>query len=285
MSPKGKLLIIGGNEDRANNEVEMEENNHEFSTDEILKLLAKSKDDRIEVITIASSEPESMRDIYQKTFDEIGYTNFGFLHDVDGSTPIDLYLERISNSKTVFFTGGDQTRICQHLKDSAIQGLLKEKYQTEEGFIIAGTSAGAMCLPEIVICEAENGEAILADDIKLESGLNLINNLIVDTHFVRRGRFGRLAHAILLHQQLQGIGLGEDTALLIEDGNKAVCKGSGMIIIINAKNIGQTNIDSAEGGCPVYVENLSVHLLTENCIIDLNTGKVEGPDMNNEIKP
>jgi cyanophycinase len=240
----------------------------------------KSKNDRIEVITAASSEPESMRDTYRQTFTEIGYTNFGFLHDVDASTPIDLYLKRISDSKTVFFTGGDQNRICKHLKNSDIRNVLREKYENEEGFMIAGTSAGSMCIPEIIICEAENGEAIIANDINLDSGLGLLNNLIVDTHFIHRGRFGRLAHAVLLHQELHGIGLGEDTALLIEGGSKAICKGSGMTIIISARNIGQTNIRSVENGCPVYAENVTVHILTEDCIVDLNTGKMDASNLN-----
>ncbi|MCY0970838.1 cyanophycinase [Chryseobacterium wangxinyae] len=276
MSPKGKLLIIGGNEDRADNELDMKESSQKFSPNEILKLLVQSKDDRIEVITAASSEPASMRDTYQKTFDEIGYTNYGFLHDIDDSTPIDLYMKRISDSKTVFITGGDQNRICKHLKNSAISSILKEKYLNEEGFMIAGTSAGAMCMPEIIICEAENGEAILENDIKLDSGLSLLNNLIVDTHFVHRGRFGRLAHAVLLHQEIYGAGLGEDTALLIENGRRAICKGSGMVVMINAKNIGLTNINFVEKGYPVYAENLQVHLLTENCSVDLETGKIGG---------
>lgn len=281
MSPKGKLLIIGGNEDRADNELDIKESNQKFSPNEILKLLVQSKDDRIEVITAASSEPESMRDTYRQTFTEMGYTNFGFLHDVDDSTPIDLYVKRISDSKTVFFTGGDQNRICKHLQNSDISNILKDKYLNEEDFMIAGTSAGAMCMPEIIICEAENGEAILGNDIKLDSGLSLLNNLIVDTHFVHRGRFGRLAHAVLLHQELHGIGLGEDTALLIEGGTKATCKGSGMTVMINARSIGQTNIDSVEKGCPVYVENLKVHLLTESCTVDLETGKMEGSNSDN----
>ncbi|MCY0977312.1 cyanophycinase [Chryseobacterium wangxinyae] len=277
MSPKGKLLIIGGNEDRADNEVEMKESNQAFLNDEILKLLVNSKDDRIEVITIASSEPASMRDTYQKTFDDIGYTNFGFLHDTE-ETPIADYLKRIADSKTVFFTGGDQSKICQHFENSDIQRALQEKYQNDGDFIIAGTSAGAMSIPQIVICEAENGEAILANDIKLESGLGLITNLIADTHFVSRGRFGRLTHAVLLHQDLYGVGLGEDTALLIKDGNKAICKGSGMVIMISAKNVENTNISAAKDGCPVYAENLTVHILTENCTVDLETGNIEKTD-------
>ncbi|WP_306620685.1 cyanophycinase [Chryseobacterium ginsenosidimutans] len=279
MTPRGKLLIIGGNEDRADNKVEMKESNRDFSPNEILKLLAESKDDRIEVITAASSEPESMRDTYQKTFAEIGYTNFGFLHTIDESTTKDHYLERLSKAKTVFFTGGDQNRICKYLGNSDIRHLLKEKYQNEKGFLIAGTSAGAMCMPEIVICEAENGEAMVENDIDFTSGLGLLNDLIVDTHFVHRGRFGRLAHAILLHQQIHGVGLGEDTALLIDE-NKAVCKGSGMIVMISAKNVSQTNVKTVKKGVAVYAENLTVHILTENCSVDLNTGKIQGCNQN-----
>lgn len=273
MVPKGKILIIGGNEDRDDNKVEMQDSNRNFSPNEILKLLAGSKDDRIEVITAASTEPESMRETYQKTFAEIGYTNFGFLHTFE-ETPEDLYLERIAKAKTMFFTGGDQNRLGKHLNQSAIRNLLHEKYMNQEDFIIAGTSAGAMLLPEVIICEADNGEAIIENDIKLGKGLGLLDNLIVDTHFIHRGRFGRLAHAVLLHQELHGAGLGEDTALFIEDGNRAICKGSGMVLLISGRDIGQTNVETVKKGSPVYAENFRVHILTENCSVDLNTGKM-----------
>lgn len=277
MSPKGKLLIIGGHEDRSDTDVEMKEINRNFSPNQILKHLVHSKNDRIEVITTASSEPESMRDTYKKTFKEIGYTNFDFMH-IDKNENPDLYLQRISDAKAVFFTGGDQNRICTHL-DKSVRDLLKEKYLNEENFTIAGTSAGAMCMSEVIICDAVNGEAIIENDITLDSGLGLITNCIVDTHFVHRGRFGRLAHAVLLEQKLYGVGLGEDTALLIENGSQAVCKGSGMVIMISAKDIDQSNVDTVDKGYPIYAENLRVDLLTENCKIDLDSGRMIGSDV------
>lgn len=129
-----------------------------------------------------------------------------------------------------------------------------------------------MCMPEIIICEAENGEAIIENDIQLGEGLGLLDNSIVDTHFVHRGRFGRLAHAVLKNPELYGLGLGEDTALLIENGNKAICKGSGMVIVISAKNVTMTNVLSADANCPIYAENLKVNILTNGCLIDLSTG-------------
>lgn len=274
-TPKGKLLIVGGKEDRDGTKVEIKYKNENFSPHEILKLLTKNAEDRIEVITTASSEPESMRDTYTKTFQEIGYTNFGFIHFTDKAADDDL--QRLKNSKAVFFTGGDQNRISSEIKDTVITDILMEKYLNEDDFVIAGTSAGAMCMPEIIICEAEEGEAILENDIKLAPGLGFLSRCIVDTHFVHRGRFGRLAHAVMIHRECFGIGLGEDTALLIEEGKRAICKGSGMVIGIGARNLGKTNVDTVTEGHPVYGENITVHIITDGCSIDLESGKFTVP--------
>lgn len=277
MTPKGRLLIIGGKEDNEDNNPEIENKNQDFSPEEILKLLVKSKDDRIEVITTATSDPESMKETYTKTFKKIGYTNFDFLDVCDDQIHSDHHFKRIEEAKTVFFTGGDQERICKNLAQSVITDLLKKKYYHED-FTIAGTSAGAMCMPEIVITESENDEAILENDIELETGLGFLDNCIIDTHFVHRARFGRLAHAVILNQNCWGIGLGEDTALLIEEGSKATCRGSGMVWILNAKDIKQTNVKTVKKGFPVYAENLKVHILTDNCKIDLQNNTFQGTE-------
>jgi cyanophycinase len=275
MMPKGKLLIIGGNEDRSDSENEMEKINRDFVPHEILKLLTHHKDDRIEVITTASSEPESMREIYTETFNEIGFTNYDFLHFCDHQLHSDYYFKRVEAANTVFFTGGDQNRICDELKESAMREILIKKYKTDEGFLIAGTSAGAMCMPKIIISDAVNGEAMLNHDIKLISGLGLIDKCIIDTHIVHRGRFSRLAHAAILHQDHWGIGLGEDTALMIERGNIAKCIGSGMAVILSGKELTQTNIDIVTKGEAVYAENLTVHILTDGCSFDLKSGSLK----------
>lgn len=275
MIPKGKLLIIGGSEDRSDADNEMEKINHDFIPHEILKLLVHQKNDRIEVVTTASSEPESMKELYTETFKEIGFTNYDFLDFQEHQLHSDHYFKRIEAAKTVFFTGGDQNKICDELKESAINDILKKKYTSEEGFLIAGTSAGAMCMPKTIIGEAVNGEAILDCDIKLVSGLGLIDNCIIDTHFLHRGRFSRLAHASILHREHWGIGLGEDAALMIEKGYKAKCIGSGMVVIISGKEIMQTNIDAVDDGEPVYAENLKVHILTDGCFFDLNSGDLK----------
>lgn len=283
MVPKGRLLIIGGKEDRNGTKPEMEDINNDFTPNEILKHLVKDKNDRIEIITTATSDPESTQDTYRKTLKEIGYNNFDFLHICDTKPEHEeYYLKRLSNAKTVFFTGGDQEKICDILLNSEINKLLNEKYMKEDGFTIAGTSAGAMCMPKIVICEAVNGEAIVENDIKFDEGLGFINNCIIDTHFVHRGRFGRLAHAVILHRNYWGLGLGEDTALLVENGCEASCKGSGMVLVISAKDIKQTNIDFVKEGDPVYAENLTVHILIDDCSINLSNGAIKGAGKKSE---
>ncbi|WP_146940361.1 cyanophycinase [Chryseobacterium hagamense] len=273
MNPKRKLLIIGGNEDKKENRVSIEDDNKNFSPYQILKLLVSHHDDRIEVITSASSEPESMRESYAETFSETGFTNVGYIHLSEENAG--KYYNRIVAARTVFFNGGDQNRICKEIRETPITPLLIEKYIHEEGFMIAGTSAGAMCMPQHIICDALDEEAILENDLTLGSGLGLIKNCIVDTHFMNRGRIGRLAHAITMQRDCLGIGLGEDTALLIESGTHAVCRGSGMAVVLNPHNIQHTNCGSVEKGEPVFIDNIIMSMLTDGCRINLSSGQLE----------
>ncbi|MCJ8154641.1 cyanophycinase [Chryseobacterium sp. SSA4.19] len=273
MSPKGKLLIIGGKEDRDGTDVDMKDKNREFVSHEILKLVATDKDSRIEIITTASSEPESMHETYRKTFSEIGYSNFGFMHLSHEQNDDDI--SRIKAARSVFFTGGDQNSICKELNETPINALLKEKYLHEDDFTIAGTSAGAMAIPEMMISDAEEDKAMLQGNIELNHGLGFLTTCLVDTHFIHRGRFDRMAHAAIIRKDILGLGLGEDTALLIEDGDKATCKGSGMVIVINPKKITQTNSGHVKKGFPVFAENLIVHILAEGCVLDLRSGELQ----------
>ena len=116
-------------------------------------------------------------------------------------------------------------------------------------------------------------EAMLKGDVKITSGLGIIDNCIIDTHFVKRGRFGRLAQAIIMNPSYMGIGLGEDTALIIKKGNQAECRGSGMVTIIDGSKIRYTNISFTEEGAPLCVENLKVHILASGNGLNLEERK------------
>ena len=102
-----------------------------------------------------------------------------------------------------------------------------------------------MALSEIMIFEGERNEAILNKTLSMNSGLGFIDHCIIDTHFVKSGRFGRLTQAVVMNPTFVGIGIGENTALLIKKCKLGVCIGSGIVIIIDGSEIEHTNITYA----------------------------------------
>lgn len=274
MLPKGRLLLIGGAEDKGENQVPIAAHNKQFVHLEILKELvsAKSMNDRIEVITTASSFPLAVRASYEKAFAKVGYTNVGFM-DIQNiaDTKLQEYLDRVEKANTIMFSGGDQFKITTIIGGSPLAELIYKRYHNDEKFTVAGTSAGAMAMSKLMIQSGGTNEALIDYDLRISSGLGLIKDCIIDTHFIRRGRFGRLAHAVTTNSGQLGIGLGEDTALLIRKGRKAQCLGSGMVVIIDARYVEQTNVADVEKGDPIYVDNLRVHLLVRNCQFNIHT--------------
>jgi cyanophycinase len=262
--PKGKLLVIGGGEAREVYDNEISDN-RDFKKYEILEEIIpeKGKKKTIEIITTASSVPDEIEKMYKKAFSKAGYSKINFMYignNMDAKK--EAFIKRIKESYAVFFSGGDQFRLSTILGSSDVLGAILEKYFNDKDFLVAGTSAGAMALSEIMMIEGEKNEAILNKTLRLSSGLGFIHNCIFDTHFVKRGRFGRLTQAVVMNPTCLGIGVGEDTALLIKDGNHAECKGAGMIIIIDGKEIGHTNIAYAEEDEALCIENLRVHILS-----------------------
>jgi cyanophycinase len=278
--PKGRLLLIGGAEDKGDHQTSMEKMNDEFREHEILELLlpAGKRNGRIEVIITASEVPDEVSEMYREVFRKIKFTNTGFLNIEDRfqaeNTEI---LERIKKARTILFSGGDQFRLATILGGTPVADLVKKKYIEEKNFTVAGTSAGAMVLSRVTISDAGTHEALIDKNVQICSGFGLLESCIVDTHFIKRGRFGRLAHAVIINPGQLGVGLGEDTALLLTGGDLAECYGSGMVVIIDGKPIGRTNITEVESGVPVFVENLKVHLLVKGCRFSLMKRKLADP--------
>ncbi len=270
MIPKGQLLIVGGHENKGEEPGEnltIHKKRISQSHFEILgKLISKipRKHHLIEIIASASAIPDEMEELYLEAYRKEGFTEVGIIKvetAEDGSKPESL--ERIRNAHAVFFTGGDQNRLISHIGQTQILSALIHKYHTDNNFIIGGTSAGAMAVPDTIIGGGLIREAVFKDDIKITKGLGLIKDIIVDTHFIKRGRFARLAHAVALHPHILGVGLGEDTALLITEGDIAECLGSGMVIIIDGSSIAHTNIHNVDDFTPIVMDNLRVGILAE----------------------
>jgi cyanophycinase len=144
----------------------------------------------------------------------------------------------------------------------------------EENFIISGTSAGAAASSNNMIYQGSSTEALLKGEVKITGGLGFINNVIIDTHFVQRGRIGRLLYACASNPVNLGIGLGEDTGLLITEGHLMEAIGSGLVILVDATHMRQTNITDVQMGQPVSIENLTLHVLALRDRFDLRSRKM-----------
>jgi len=280
MIPKGTILIIGGSEDKEDGqEPEMKSKNKDFEQFEVLKELLPINGGtrRIEVITTASDDPGKISRMYKTAFNKIGYKDVGFLNIKDKQhSAIKKACKRVKKAHAIFFTGGDQFKLSAILGGTEFVAAIKEKYYKDKNFVVAGTSAGAMVMSEIMISEGGVEEALLKKDLKTSAGLGIIGTCIVDTHFIKRGRFVRLAHAVITNPETLGIGLGEDTSLLIKKGNEAQCKGSGTVVIIDGKTINRTNITEADNETPIFVEDLKVHLLAKGIKFLLKERKLDG---------
>lgn len=272
MTPKGKLIIIGGAVDKGSftesNFTDKVEKNLNFFEKGILKrIIDESKNgkaSRIEIIPTASKVPNQVGPEYAKAFQYLGAENVEVLNIEKREEALsDDSYNRIKNADVIFFTGGDQLRLTSIIGGTPMHDLILQKYQEEE-FIYVGTSAGAASASKSMIYQGSSHEALLKGEIKITSGLGLIDHVVVDTHFVQRGRIGRLFQAVVSNPKTLGIGLGEDTGLLITDGNVMEALGSGLVILVDGRNISDTNITDVNIGEPISIKNLVVHVMSKS---------------------
>ncbi len=267
MMPKGKLIIIGGAVDTGSfTEKEFgNANNMNFFEHGILKRVITETDKenpRVEFITTASQIPDEVGKEYQKAFATLGVTDTGVMNITSREMAnSDAIIERLLVSDAIMMTGGDQLRLTSILGGTRFAEVMQEKFENE-AFVIAGTSAGAAACSNNMIYQGSSSEALLKGEIKITGGLGLIDDVIIDTHFVQRGRMGRLFQAVVSNPKILGIGLGEDTGLLIKHNNEMEAIGSGLVILVDGRHIKDTNITDVELGAPISIDNLVVHVLS-----------------------
>jgi len=279
MDRKGKLIIIGGAVDKGSfAETELDKNaaqNLNFFEEGILKrILDESKykeQSRFEIITTASRIPFEIGPEYVKALAYLGATNVGILYIEKREEAMEeATLERLQAADVAIFTGGDQLRLTSILGGTPFHDILLKKYKTEE-FIYAGTSAGAAAASNSMIYQGSSSEALLKGEVKITSGLGLIDDAIIDTHFVKRGRIGRLFQAVVSNPKTLGIGLGEDTGLLITSNSIMEAIGSGLVILVDGRQIKDTNLTDIEMEQPISINNLVVHVMSKGDTYDLHT--------------
>jgi cyanophycinase len=272
--PKGKLLVIGGAEDKGpiRNPPIIKLKNRNYVDYDILGRLIHNDDpfhNTIEIITTASQQPLKTGNMYIRSFKKMGFSKVGHISIQNKEESKNAeFVERVRTARVVFFSGGDQSRLTGILTGSELLRVIFDRYEHDETFLLAGTSAGAMAMSDHMIYHAENNEAMLKGHVKITHGFGLLKNCVVDTHFVKRGRFGRLFQATLMNADSIGIGLGEDTGMLFERGI-GTCIGSGMVVIVDPSQVQHTNKQDAADNEPISADNFVLHVLTRDDQFDL----------------
>ncbi len=282
MEIRGKLIIIGGAVDKGSfTETDLDKSaaqNLNFFEAGILKRVIDEsvhrEKSRIEVITTASKIPKEIGPEYVKAFNYLNATNVDVLHiDRREQAMEPAILDRLRAADVLMFTGGDQLRLTSILGGTPFHDIFLDKYRNED-FMYAGTSAGAAAASNNMIYQGSSSEALLKGEVKITSGLGLINDVIIDTHFVQRGRIGRLFQAVVGNPKTLGIGLGEDTGLLITNGKQMEAIGSGLVIIVDGREIKDTNLTQIELGQPISICNLITHVMSKYDTFNLETNKM-----------
>jgi cyanophycinase len=275
MSDKGVLIPIGGNEDKGPGE--SENYTLDFIEDSILSHVVKEaggSDARIIIIPTASSIPKEVSQNYIDAFTHLGCRNLRVL-DIRNrmhSSKRDT-IKAIEEADCIMFSGGDQSKIIKFIGGTEMHRLMEHRYLNEK-LVIAGTSAGAMAMSREMIAGGSSQESLYKGAVIMRNGLGLIPDLIIDTHFIHRGRFGRLAEAVAIHPNLLGIGLAEDTGIIIDAENHFKVIGSGMVILFDPSGLTHNSHKALPEGTPISLGNLVVHILANSDEFTINNRNI-----------
>jgi cyanophycinase len=267
LQPNGILVVIGGKESKGNDEPENKTAPDNFTGQEILKAfveLTEKQDPKIVVITSASTLKEESFEDYDKVFTELGVKNLKQIHHAKRHEVLaDTSLEELVNTADgFFFSGGDQLLLASLYGGTGFLTRLKERYINER-IVIGGTSAGAMAMSTPMIYAGNKEVQELAGEIKVTTGLEFMKDVCIDTHFVHRGRFIRLAQVVATNPTCIGIGIEEDTAMIVRNGKDTEIIGSGTMIFMEGYKISDTNVDEFGRKKLITIRDLNVHILSK----------------------
>jgi cyanophycinase len=256
---KGDLIIIGGAEEK------------EGSTDilEEVAKRAKKANGCLVIVTAATELPEEVADEYRKVFRDLGVKNIAA---VDVRTREDGYdearVEICRQASVIFFTGGDQLRITSQIGDTLIYRCMRDLYR--DGGTIAGTSAGAAAMSGTMLISGPGNSSDGTSDLNMAPGLDLLQHAIIDTHFAERGRIGRLLAAVSQNPRNIGLGIDENTALVVERNESFRVMGSGAAYVVDASSVTFSSLSEETRSEDVLsMHDITLHVLGSGSRFDL----------------
>ncbi|WP_375503794.1 cyanophycinase [uncultured Nostoc sp.] len=223
---------------------------------------------RIVIMTAATELPREVGENYIRVFERLGCEDARI---VDTETRNDASsssaLETVSKATGIFFTGGDQARITSVIKDTELDRAIHKRFA--EGAVIAGTSAGAAVMPDKMIVEGDSQTNPRVEIVDMGPGLGFLPGVVIDQHFLQRGRLGRLISALIQEPADLGFGIDENTAMVVTDKQVEII-GEGSVTIVDVEatynNMGEILKDEALAIC-----GAKLHVLPRGYKFDLKT--------------
>ncbi|PRY55332.1 cyanophycinase [Arcticibacter pallidicorallinus] len=267
--PNGILYLVGGHEDKGDQEQEKAGATQPL---EVLKAfigLIENEDPIVELVTTGSAEGDASFADYKSAFDKLGLSRVGHIHhdirsEILGDELKNDIVERVSKADAVYFSGGDQLKLTSIYGGTRFLSTLKERYISDR-LIVGGTSAGAMALSTPMIYAGNKEVQQIAGGIKVTTGLEFLKDVCIDTHFIDRSRFVRMAQVIASNPACIGMGIEEDTAVIVREGRRAEVVGSGIVILIEGFGISDSNIMDHGSTEKIYIHDLNVSMLSAGC--------------------
>ena len=257
---KGSLVIIGGHEDRTGEKL-------------ILREVADrlGDDGKIVVCTVASAEPDALWEQYESAFRALKVPHV-FRLDIEsrGDAATERSMRILEGATGVFFTGGDQLKITSQIGDTPVFSRIQEILR--EGGVIAGTSAGASAMSATMLV-ANNGDASyrIKSSLLMAPGLGFAEDMLIDQHFAERGRMARLIGAVTQNPRVLGVGIDEDTAMIVERNRTFQVLGVGAVYVVDASKTTYSNIGDEDSDRTLSSFGLTVHMLSQGDRFDLDT--------------
>jgi cyanophycinase len=258
--PRGILIAIGGHEDKSL--APGSDPEAEFAPDSILRRFVQELGKGpVLVVPIASEEPAEAAKDYVEIFQRLGVERVEVVDITERAQAAgEAALALLDEAAGLMFTGGDQLRLTALLGGTPWLRRLKERY-THDEIVIAGTSAGATAMSTPMIYQGRDNSGMRKDEIHVTTGLQFLHDVAIDTHFVARGRIIRMAQIIATNPGCIGLGLEEDTGVVVRQGCELEVIGSGVVTVVDGQNCTATNIHLVEPGCPFSIRDLRVHVL------------------------
>jgi cyanophycinase len=256
---RGPLVIIGGAEDREGDCVVLRE----------FVRRAGGVQAHIVVLTAATSMPREVGDDYIRVFEKIGAEDVQvidteYAEDADRQEAVD----KVMQATGIFFTGGDQARIIELIKGTRVDKAIRERHA--QGAVIGGTSAGAAMMPDTMIIEGDSATNPRVDAVDMGPGMGFLPGIVVDQHFAQRGRLGRLIAALVQQPAILGIGIDENTAVIV-DGDALEVVGQSAVTVVDESEASHNNLQGLLKGEALAICGVRLHILPHGYGFNLKT--------------